>query len=58
MIPYWNSVAAGSNFEDETGTLVGTLLILLALLLSCSCKPAQTSLPPPEVLVTTSRSGA
>jgi len=19
MIPYWNSVAAGSNFEDETG---------------------------------------
>jgi len=39
MIPYWNSVAAGSNFEDETGTLVGTLLILLALLLSRGWTP-------------------
>ena len=34
-------------------TLVGTLLILLSSLLSCSRKPAQTAPPPPEVLVTT-----
>src|SRR6267142_1778657 len=34
-------------------TLVGTLLILLSSLLSCSRKPAQTGPPPPEVLVTT-----
>jgi len=36
-------------------TLVGTLLILLSSLLSCSRKPAQTAPPPPEVLVTTVR---
>jgi membrane fusion protein (multidrug efflux system) len=34
-------------------TLAGALLILLPLLSSCSRKPAQTSAPPPEVLVTT-----
>ena len=37
----------------KRGTLAGTLLILLSLLLSCSRKPAQTGPPPPEVLVTT-----
>ena len=36
-------------------TLVGTLLILLSSLVSCSRKPAQTAPPPPEVLVTTVR---
>ena len=34
-------------------TLVGTLLILLSSLFSCSRKPEQTAPPPPEVLVTT-----
>src|SRR5215472_13636272 len=37
----------------KPGTLAGTLLMLLPLLLSCSRKPAQTAPPPPEVLVTT-----
>jgi len=32
---------------------LGTLLILLSLVLSCSRKPALTAPPPPEVLVTT-----
>jgi RND family efflux transporter MFP subunit len=36
-------------------TLIGTLLILLSSLVSCSRKPAQTAPPPPEVLVTTVR---
>src|SRR6266480_627748 len=39
----------------KRSTLVGTLLILLSSLLSCSRKPAQTAPPPPEVLVTTVR---
>src|SRR5215472_13977681 len=37
----------------KPGTLAGTLLVLLSLLLSCSKKQAQTAPPPPEVLVTT-----
>jgi len=37
----------------KQGALAGVLLILPALLLSCSRKPAQTAPPPPEVLVTT-----
>src|SRR5215469_1725001 len=37
----------------KRGNLAGALLILLPLLSSCSRKPAQTSAPPPEVLVTT-----
>ena len=37
----------------KRSTLVGTLLILLSSLLSCSRKPEQTAPPPPEVLVTT-----
>src|SRR5215472_1567766 len=37
----------------KPGTLAGTLLMLLPLLLSCSKKQAQTAPPPPEVLVTT-----
>ncbi len=39
----------------KRSTLVGTLLILLPFVLSCSRKPAQTGPPPPEVLVTTVR---
>src|SRR5712691_7730827 len=39
----------------KRSTLVGTLLILLPFVLSCSRKPAQTAPPPPEVLVTTVR---
>jgi RND family efflux transporter MFP subunit len=37
----------------KRGTIAGTLLILLSLVLSCSRKPALTAPPPPEVLVTT-----
>ena len=36
----------------KQGTIAGTLLILLLLVLSCSRKPAQTAPSPPEVLVT------
>src|SRR5712691_2620015 len=39
----------------KRSTLVGTLLILLPFVLSCSRKPVQTGPPPPEVLVTTVR---
>jgi RND family efflux transporter MFP subunit len=37
----------------KRSTFVGTLLILLSLLWSCSRKPTQTAVAPPEVLVTT-----
>src|SRR5215467_2554426 len=37
----------------KRSTFVAALLILLSQVLSCSRKPAQTAVPPPEVLVTT-----